>query len=205
MGGGEGATMQEIKRPELTFPKSVADFVTDAYRKAGCILEYGSGGSTVMASEMRGKEVYSVESDRTWAENLRKYLSQSPNTLSKVEILHADIGPTGAWGHPTNSDQWPKFVNYPLRPWVAYANIRPDVVLIDGRFRAACFLVSLLMTEKDALFIFDDYKGRESYRVVEEFVEPDFFVGRMAAFRVAPTSLNRSKLAVFVASFFSKS
>ena len=42
------------------------------------------------------------------------------------------------------------------------------MVLIDGRFRVACFLFSLLNAKKDSIIIFDDYMNRSEYHVVEE-------------------------------------
>lgn len=103
--------MQTINRPDLTFPANVAKYVTEAYSDAACILEYGSGGSTVLASEMAGKKIYSVESDQNWAEMISKYAENSELTRS-IPILHyADVGPTGSWGHPTGPESWKKFHN----------------------------------------------------------------------------------------------
>jgi hypothetical protein len=53
-----------MERPELTFSPEVAELVRETYAQAQVILEYGSGGSTVLASEMAGKTVFSVESDK---------------------------------------------------------------------------------------------------------------------------------------------
>ena len=39
-----------MQRPKLTFPDDVAKYVTEAYERHDSILEYGSGGSTVLAS-----------------------------------------------------------------------------------------------------------------------------------------------------------
>ena len=38
-----------IRKPELTFSPEVADLVRETYAAASVILEYGSGGSTVLA------------------------------------------------------------------------------------------------------------------------------------------------------------
>jgi hypothetical protein len=52
-----------MKVPELTFSEEVACFVAREYAAARVILEYGSGGSTHLASQLAGKRVFSVESD----------------------------------------------------------------------------------------------------------------------------------------------
>ena len=51
-----------ITRPELTLPEAEAALLRETYDRAGVILEYGSGGSTVLAAEQPGKTVPSVES-----------------------------------------------------------------------------------------------------------------------------------------------
>lgn len=192
-------------RPKLTFPKPVIERVFYEYERATNILEYGTGGSTVLAAEMDQKKIVAVESDKDWAINLRKYLDNSPSTKSSPSIIHADIGPTGAWGHPASSEHWAKYCNYPLLPWGGIEKFVPDVVLIDGRFRAACFLTSVLMIETETVILFDDYFGRERYKVIEDFVSPVEAVERMAIFRVSATSLKRNQILRFVSSFFSVS
>ena len=64
----------------------------------------------------------------------------------------------------------------------------PDVVLIDGRFRVACFLTSLLKSKVGAVIIFDDYSDRNHYHVVEEFVEVSHLEQRQAIFVVPELS-----------------
>jgi predicted O-methyltransferase YrrM len=70
-------------------------------RRHVVILEYGSGGSTVLASEMPGKTVFSVDSDRRWARNLQSYLDQA-ETNSPVHLHHSSIGKTGKWCRPVD-------------------------------------------------------------------------------------------------------
>ncbi len=90
-----------IARPELTFSPEVADFARKACAKAGIILEYGRGSSTVLASEMERKTVFSVESDKRWATNLQACLDQA-GTCPPVHLHHTSIGKTGKWGHPVD-------------------------------------------------------------------------------------------------------
>ena len=124
----------KLERPELTLPTAEADWLRDAYSAADVILEYGSGGSTVMASDMADKMVTSVESDKDWAAKMRAWFSENPS-LSLPEILHVDLGKTGEWGMPENDRRWRAFPNYPLSVWDLVGFRQPDVVLVDGRFR----------------------------------------------------------------------
>ena len=58
----------------------------------------------------------------------------------------------------------------------------PDVVLIDGRFRVACFLYALIHTKPGTVIIFDDYADRPEYHVVEEVISPVEVDQRQAKF-----------------------
>jgi len=51
-------------RPELIFPPEVADLVRAEYQNTDITLEYGSGGSSVLAAETPGAVCFSVESDK---------------------------------------------------------------------------------------------------------------------------------------------
>ena len=64
------------------------------------------------------------------------------------------------------------------------------MILIDGRFRVACFLYSLINAKEGSIIIFDDYTDRAHYHVVEEVIEVYENCGRQAIFK-APKVLNK--------------
>ena len=64
------------------------------------------------------------------------------------------------------------------------------MILIDGRFRVACFLFSLINSKEDSTIIFDDYMNRPYYHVVEEVIQIHENCGRQAIFRV-PATFNK--------------
>ena len=184
-----------IARPELTLPDAEAALVRDAYGRADVILEYGSGGSTVLASELTGKTVFSVESDQQWAAMMRYYLVQNPPADgTEVDVVWADIGPTKEWGHPADNSEWKRYARYPLEIWYESHFKQPDVVLVDGRFRAGCALATQFMTEKPVVLLFDDYTQRKAYHVVEKYLGTPQVTGRMAKFNVTPQALDKSQL-----------
>jgi hypothetical protein len=192
-----------IDRPYLTFPTEVGDFVTEEYAKAETILEYGSGGSTVLASEMPGKSVFSVESDKQWAFNIAAYLEECSQTLSLPKVHYVDIGPTKAWGHPVNESAWRRFHHYPLEIWQDKDLGNPTIVLIDGRFRAACFFATCMSIDAPTRILFDDYSHREHYHVVENIIKPTKLVGRMAVFDAQPGLVGRNEMLIAFNSFVS--
>lgn len=171
--------------PELTLPQAEAEFLRRHYEKAEVILEYGSGGSTVLASRMPGKLIFSVESDRSWAVSLQASIDAT-DLPSPAILYHVDIGPTGAWGRPFDDSHWQSFYRYPMAIWIEPFFRHPDLILIDGRLRPACFVAACLQITKPVTILFDDYLDRKSYHVVEKLLMPAEIVGRMARFEVSP-------------------
>jgi len=179
-----------VHRPRLTLPPIETEALQDAYAGGRRILEYGSGGSTIMAAEMTGKKIWSVESDRSWADSLRAYFREnSPGAGSSVVVHHVDIGPTKQWGYPVDDSRWRMFANYPLEVWTLPDFEPPDVVLVDGRFRIGCALATAFMTKSPVDLYFDDYFCRPQYHAVEEFLGMPIEIGRMAKFRVEPITI----------------
>jgi len=170
---------------KLTFANAEAAFVRRVYGQAGAILEYGSGGSTVLAAEL-GKHVVSVESDKAWAARLTDHLA---SISDKAKVHHADIGPTGAWGAPARARDFRKFHTYALSVWDRPDFQEPDLVLIDGRFRASCLVAVMLRTKKPVTVLFDDYRKRGYYHGVEKLARKEEMIGRMARFTVTPGAI----------------
>jgi len=153
-------------------------------RRSQCYLEYGTGGSTVYAARIaRVPIIISVDSDRIWLENVKASASVAD---SKLYIEHCDIGEVGEWGTPKNKDKIENFWAYIATPWriAKRNNLAPDAVLIDGRFRVASFLFSLLTARVGTVILFDDYLDRPQYFVVEGFCQLEEKRGRMGVFLV---------------------
>lgn len=187
--------------PELSFPLEEMQLVRRVYDSAHIILEYGSGGSTVLGSEWPGKLVFSVESDHAWAIRLQHEIDLR-NLPSPALVYHVDIGPTGNWGRPLGPEAWTRFHRYPLAIWDEPFFRQPDVVLIDGRFRPACLMAVLLRTQKPVTVLFDDYTERPAYHSVEAFLKPSEMVGRMAVFHVQPRPFDPSETGAIMDHFF---
>lgn len=181
------------ERPIVTLPEDEAKALAGALRKAQVVLEYGSGGSTVMAAEM-GKTVLSVESDAEWLAGMRDWFDRHP-PKAKLLLHYADIGPTGKWGMPTGQKSFRKFPGYALDIWDNPEFEHPDMVLIDGRFRPACLMATAFRITRPVTVLFDDYVGREPYHAIEAMFRPTAFHGRMAQFHLEPTPIPADKLA----------
>jgi hypothetical protein len=152
-------------------------------------LEYGSGGSTLFASQ-HANLLVTVESDRLFLDAVQKKLDRL-SMRSTLQPIYVDIGFTKLWGKPV----FTKPTERRLRRWKKYASapweffrrqaIEPDTILVDGRFRVACALQSLLNLGKtnSCKILVDDYVGNAHYRPIEQFGDLIEMHGRMAVFR----------------------
>ncbi len=182
-----------LERPVLTLPEAEAAALVTALRAAEVVLEYGSGGSTVLAAEM-GKTVISVESDAEWLAGMKLWFDGHP-PKANVLLHHADIGPTGKWGMPTGPKSFRSFPGYALDIWDHPDFRHPDLVLIDGRFRPACLLATAFRISRPVTVLFDDYAMRDAYHGIEAMFRPVTLHGRMAEFHLKPTAIPADKLA----------
>lgn len=181
-------------------PNAETDYLTEIYKQADTILEYGSGGTTRIAASLPGKYTISVESDKKWAASLQHEINTS-NPASQVIVYHADIGTTGPWGRPLATQSWRKFFRYPLDVWEEPFFRHPDTVLIDGRLRNACMAMVLLRCTRPVTVLFDDYGIRPLYQEIERIIRPTKLVGRMAQFDVEPDMTSKEQLAFLIKQF----
>ena len=148
-------------------------------------LEYGSGGSTLVAARYVGTLI-SVDSDKQFLRSVEKVIESGRNQTRK--LIHANIGLTEQWGRPVirkltrgRARRWSNYSHLPWQ-WLRRHNLEPDTILVDGRFRVACVLESIknMKTPDNCKILFDDYAEREYYHIVEAFCILLRMEGRMA-------------------------
>lgn len=190
-------TTDGLKRPKLTMPDVEAAELKGIYRQGSIILEYGSGGSTVMASEMSGKRITSVESDAAWLAKMQRWFAENP-PASVPLMHHGNIGPTKPWGYPASNDTFRRWPGYAQSVWDLPGFAAPDVVLIDGRFRLACLLTVALRIGAPVVALVDDYIDRPPYHEAETMFGPPQMIGRMARFDLVPGLIPMNRLALVI-------
>lgn len=168
------------------------EIFTFLMKQTKCYLEYGTGASSIYASTFPLQKIYAVESDIKFLTSVSSIIS-SNNTDCQFLPFYVDIGPTKEWGYPINDKYVKNFPNYSFGVWDYADSTSVDLVLIDGRFRIACFLASLINLTEGSTILFDDYINRSYYHEVETVVEPLSIHGRMAKFLV-PKKLNYQKI-----------
>jgi hypothetical protein len=138
--------------------------------KARVYFEYGSGGSTYLASTKNNIEkIYSVESDIEWQRKLQANIKSN-----KVTYFFNEMGTQpNTWGHPgkhRTPAQHIAYSNY-LGNLPKAEQQQIDTVMIDGRFCVACCLKCFDIIGKDCLVIFDDFLDRPHYHVVLDYYD----------------------------------
>ena len=139
--------------------------------------EYGCGQSTIWMAKNTNAKINSVDTSSLWVqrvENKTKY-------FNNVKIKVIDCGELGNYGFPITYEKRHNFHFYINFFWYNKQD-SPDTILIDGRFRVACFLTCLLKSKPGTKIIFDDYLNRPKYHLVEEYLKPIEFCGRQALF-----------------------
>lgn len=190
-----------VAGPQIFMPEESAEYLREAYRQARVILEYGAGGSTEWAASLGDKLVFSVESDRKFARDLRRKIAQL-YPAARVSVLHVDIGETGGWGRPLSDQRWRHFHDYANAVWDMPFFRHPDLVLVDGRFRTACVAAVLLHAQQPVRLLFDDYTIRPLYHQIEDVVKPVRHVGRLAEFHIEPGMISSAHIGHLVAQYF---
>lgn len=157
--------------------------------QARVYAEYGCGGSTRWALENTDATVITVESSPHWAKDLKRRV---PKHLGRLILMQPDIGIVDWDGRPMTYAKRANFHRYIEGIWAQATN--PDVILVDGRFRVACFLTAWLRSRPGTRILFDDFYTVATYHFLAEYMQPISREGRMAFFKVPKFLENRSEL-----------
>ncbi|MFO1236501.1 MAG: hypothetical protein U1F24_05695 [Alphaproteobacteria bacterium] len=156
-------------------------------------LEYGCGGSTVMAAQVSRATIYSIDTDRAWIERLKEQEDiQTALKAGRVSFRHVDIGPVGAWGLPAGETKIRNWPSYCIDPF-ALTDFRFDLILVDGRFRTAALLTCAVMADDAATIICHDYALRHRYSNAEKYFDTVEAADTLVVLRKRQT-LNRRAL-----------
>ncbi len=147
--------------------------VRECFSKAGSLVEFGCGGSTLMAVRSPSlRRIWSVESDPTWIAKLRAEADiAAAEHDRRLRLLGVDIGTVGEYGFPRDKaacEAWPR---YSESVWDDAAAVETDLVLVDGRFRVACALEAIARCRPHMVLLFHDFWNRTHYHPVLAFTD----------------------------------
>ena len=142
--------------------------------KSSNYIEFGAGGSTIYALEKNIKNIYSIETDISWINKLKKFkLIEDKLNKKELTIKYLDLECMW-WKHVSWSSYPSEFCS--KKNWSLYSKLAnectftPDLILIDGRFRVASALESIKIMNDDTFLLIHDYI-RKQYYVVEDFFD----------------------------------
>ncbi len=136
-------------------------------RCADNYFEFGAGGSTCLASGLASTSVTSIDSSQQWLDDVATYCATT-NQPVKPDLICVDIGPTGEWGAPAGVAERAKWPRYHSSCWSNPSAADADLYLVDGRFRVACFMQTILHCRPESLILIHDFASRKEYHVVRE-------------------------------------
>ncbi len=176
--------MSEPIAPHMSAAK--IKVLTDSFARARHYLEYGVGGSTLLAAQSSLQSIKAIDSHRDWIEKVNASILSASHT-GDIRLILVELGKTSDWGYPADESMIKSWPLYYTTPWTTYTeqDISPDLILIDGRFRVACFLHSLLQCKPGTRILWDDYRDRVEYHAIEQVLRPIGLVDDMAIFSVS--------------------
>ena len=158
-------------------------------KRATLYLEYGSGGTTVIADRL-GIPTLSVESDPFYARAVKSRLSKD-GCITQIVV---NVGMTSRWGTPIiNSPA--KAHSYVQAPYAGPEF--PDFILVDGRYRSACALAAgrrAFELQRRATLMVDDYVDRAYNHKIEPHLGKPEIVGRSAIFIIGSKEISESSV-----------
>ena len=185
-----GADFVSVAFPPWMRPDEIR-FLDEVLSKADAYLEFGIGNSTLFALDHQNLGcVKGIESSKEWFEMVVKDPSISAAMAKgRLELVHVNVGPTGIYGYPAGNsakDKWKEYSSQTFSRCGQTAQHR--VVLVDGRFRVACFLKMLKSMAPDDLkrteILIHDYD--RYYHVIEKFAGLVESHGNLALFHGKP-------------------
>lgn len=152
-------------------------------RNSRIYVEFGTGGSTVVASRHVQSSILSVDSSREWLDQVRT--ACAPNQ-TQPELIFVDIGPIGEWGFPTDASTKKRWPDYHSAIWKMPESTAADLYFVDGRFRVACFAQIVLHCNPNAIIGIHDFTSRPKYHCIREIAREIATAGDISFFRPLP-------------------
>ena len=179
-------------RPHLD--PEAAEWIEQRLKRTQLFLEFGSGGSTLLANSLAVPSI-AVESDPFYAAVVRDVLANGDLT----RVIVPKMGITAQWGMPLFFKR-AKGPRYVTAPFGLLGEDYPDFILVDGRYRVACTLEAARVAQTRGVLadvMLDDYEGRPFYHVLEEHFGSPRLIGRAAVFEIGGTVIQEDAVRAF--------
>jgi hypothetical protein len=145
------------------------------------VVEFGYGGSTILFLEATSAVIDSVDNNKEWVERISTEPRPAEALRSgRLKICLVDTGPVGRWGSPTDEGTRPLWRNYSCAVWDGLRSPAVDLVFVDGRFRIACTVRTLLQPQPPIIAFHDFWTRLDRYADILRFLDVRARAGSLA-------------------------
>ncbi len=183
-------------RPDMTARETA--LFDSILRCSADYVEFGCGGSTVLAHSIGCRSIVAIDSSTVWLDKVRAECASNDKT--KLTLIHVDIGPVKQLGYPADDSKKARWPDYHTAPWADRTIADADCYLIDGRFRVACMLQTALRCPDRALLLFHDFAPRRYYHSVQEILREIARAETLSVFQ-KPLNFDRQRAAELLSEF----
>ena len=188
----------------LRMTDAEASFFSECLGTAKVYLEFGAGGSTILACHNKISVIVCVETDAAWIQKVKEHeVAAAAVAQRRLQFLHIDVGPVGDWGYPSidaKIRQWPLYYTAP------YLQLEHDydLTLVDGRFRVPCLLTAAMFASEGCGVLVHDYGFRHVYTIAEKYFDTERNAGTLFLLRRRPRINQRALMLDLLSNLFAR-
>lgn len=154
-------------------------------------IEFGAGGSTFLALSNSSADIYSTEADKSWIDYLRSFnIIRNSEEAGRLKFYNIYIGKTKKWSYPEDSSCKNYYPEYSSR---VFNDVSADTIFVDGRFRVACVLNSIIHSSNETKILLHDYIDRPYYHIIENYLDIIETADSLAVFKIKD-NIDRNEL-----------
>lgn len=198
--------MTQAAVPEfpLRMTDAEASFFSECLETAKVYLEFGAGGSTILACHHKISAIVSVETDGSWVQKLKgDDVVAVAVAQRRLQFLHIDVGPVSDWGYPSTDAKIRHWPQYYTGPYLQLEH-EYDLILIDGRFRVPCLLTAAMFASEDCGVLVHDYGFRHIYTIAEKYFDTETNDGTLFLLRRRPRINQRALMLDLLSNLFAR-
>ena len=157
-------------------------FFTLLLKKSKKYLEFGMGGSTLLAYMTPNiKKIISIDSDYNWIQNIKNFKNLKNEEGKRIILNYINVGKVRNWGFPITKNS--NISNYSKLIFQKYENDY-DFVFIDGIARVACALQIILNCKPDIKILIHDFNIRPYYHILYKYLDIIYAIDTFALFSI---------------------
>lgn len=153
---------------QTDFSRNQLNIISDKLSSASVFMQFGAGSITLEAVRLESiQSVIAVESNKSVSDKLYELA----NNKEKLRMMYANLGEVNESGVPEGNSEFLNYHQYMVLPWALADkyNTFPDLILIDGPFKVASFLYSLVCAEEGTTILFNNFFNNEAYSIARNY------------------------------------